>query len=88
MPDWMWVVIAGLLVIVLTPFAKHLGNFLWRWTVQKPLETFAKAIVKEINGQLGLPLIREDIQGVKADVSEVKTQVTNLEGQIEPFLTR
>jgi hypothetical protein len=81
MADWVWIVVAGVLVVVLTPFAKHFGNFLYLWTVQKPLETIAKAIVREINGQLGLPLIREDI-------SEVKTQVVNLEQQIEPFLTR
>lgn len=94
MPDWGWIVIAGLLVVVLTPFAKHIGEFVFRWTVTKPLEIMAVAIVREINGQLGLPAIRDQLDRVEGKVDantdrmeKTRLQVTNLEGQIEPFLT-
>ena len=94
MPDWVWIVIAGLLVIILTPFAKHIGAFLFKWTVTKPLEIIAISIVREINGQLGLPAIREQLDKIetKIDATAERTdknriQISNLEQQIEPFLT-
>jgi hypothetical protein len=44
------------------------------------IDALAAALVKSINGQLGL-------DGIRKDVSGLKVQVENLEGQLEQILT-
>lgn len=61
-------VVGGLLLAGLKP--------LFAYTI----DAIAGAIVKSINGQLGLAELREDVAGLK-------TQVENLEGQLEVILT-
>lgn len=61
-------VVGGLLLAGLKP--------LFAYTI----DAIAAAIVKSINGQLGLTEL-------KHDVSDLRTQVENLEGQLEVILT-
>lgn len=61
-----------LLVILLLVRGKRLVNYI--------VDAIARAIVKSINGQLGL-------DGIRNDVSSLKVQVGDLEKQLEVILT-
>lgn len=76
--DALLVIIALLLIVR----GKRMVNYV--------VDATAKALVKSINGQLGLDGIRDDIAHMKRQVSEVpdlRLQIQNLEGQIEAKLT-
>lgn len=87
MPEqWVPVLIVGLVLAVLAPLTKDIGAFVAKWFLYKPLEFFAKAVVKEINGQLGLPELRDEV-GDNTQATQILTgQITNLEKQIERHL--
>lgn len=51
-----------------------------KWLVAYTVNAIARAIVKAINGQLGLDALR-------SDVSDLKVQFVNIEQQFEKILT-
>lgn len=67
-PDQIVVIIAG-----------GLGLLILRWMFVWSVQALAKAIVKAINGQLGLDEIRND-------VTLLKGQVVNLESEIAKWV--
>lgn len=75
----------GLLVVVVLIVlvrGRRMANYV--------IDAVAQALIKSINGGLGLDGIRDDIAHMKRQVGEVgvlRTQVENLEGQIEVLLT-
>lgn len=75
----------GLLVIVILILlvrGKRMVNYAF--------DAVGDKIVKSINGGLGLDGIRKDIEAMKGqmeDVADLRIQIENLEGQIEPLIT-
>ena len=84
MPDWGWVVVAGVIVAVLSPLAKMVFDWMlhgFARYVAKSLARFIVAdLVKEINGSLGLTDLKDEVAGLSI-------QFKNLEGQFEVILT-
>lgn len=66
-----------------------LGLFILRQVVVWSIGALASALVTAINGQLGLDAIRRDVTSMKRkieDVPEMRTQIENLEGQLESII--
>lgn len=76
-------VIVGILIVVGGGLLLAGGKWLLSYTTT----AVASAIVKSINGQLGLDEIRADIAGLRDDVKLAATDRRNLQQQLERILT-
>ena len=84
MPDWGWVVVAGVIVAVLAPITKILADWAlhgFARYVSKTIALYAAPdIIEAINGSLGLTDLKDEVAGLSI-------QFQNLEGQFEVILT-
>lgn len=71
-----------LLVLIVAPVAVALLIPFTKWS----LGVLAKAIVKEINGQLGLTDLRREVKELKQDVQAAALDRKNLAQQLEAIL--
>jgi len=83
MPEWAWVVVAGLTLAILTPPTLGAIKYVRKAVAEALAQSIAQAIVDElialINGKLGLTELKQE-------VAEVKLHMVNLEGQVEALI--
>ena len=91
MPDWGWVVVAGLILAILTPPLLSLIKYTRDAMAIAIAKSLAVALVDElielINGKLGLTELKEAVEKQNTKVDGLQAQVVNLEHQVESLLT-
>ena len=94
--EWVWFVVAGLVLAILTPPFKRLYTWMVETFAAAQAESHAQRIaphlIVHLNGKLGLGHMREDIEYIKKELTinggvTVKDRIHSIERQLEQIIT-